>query len=294
MKPMLASKVDDVNDISFPVYASPKLDGIRCLIINGMAVSRNLKPIPNKGVSEMLRGLPAMDGELICGLPTDKDVFQKTSSGVMSREGVPVFLYHVFDALTTAPMQFSQRLDLARRYVASCTDMRVTLVPHKLIKTVEGLLAFEEECLKLGYEGVMIRAPDGPYKHGRSTTREGWLLKLKRFEDSEAEVLGFVEKEHNDNERTTDELGRSKRSSHKANKRAAGTLGALIVKDAETGVQFNIGSGFNEAQRADIWKRRNDAGSLLGKLVKYRYQPTGVKDAPRFPVFLGVRDEADT
>ncbi len=291
MKPMLAAKLDDPHDLSFPVLASPKLDGIRCLIINGVPVSRNLKEIPNKVVFEMLKGLPAMDGELIVGEPRGNDVFNRTSSGVMSRDGAPKFKYWVFDALMRDPTQpFNQRLEVAKSYAGSCGQF-VQIVPHKLIKSVEALLEYEAAMLLAGYEGIMIRDPSGPYKHGRSTAREGWLLKLKRFEDGEAKVIGFVEQEHNENEQTKDELGRAKRSSAKAGKRAANTLGALIVKETATDVQFNIGAGFSKDDRSHIWSNR---GSFLGRLVKYKHQPTGVKDAPRFPVFLGWRDEADT
>ena len=291
MKPMLAAKLDDPHDLSFPVLASPKLDGIRCLIINGVPVSRNLKEIPNRIVFEMLKGLPAMDGELIVGEPRGNDVFNRTSSGIMSRDGAPKFKYWVFDALTRDPtLGFNQRLELAKSY-ANSSGQFVQLVQHKLIKTVDALLEYEAAMLLAGYEGIMLRDPSGPYKHGRSTAREGWLLKLKRFEDGEAKVIGFVEQEHNENEQTKDNLGRAKRSSAKAGKRAANTLGAIIVQETTTGVQFNIGTGFSESDRADIWENR---GSFLGRLVKYKHQPTGVKDAPRFPVFLGWRDEADT
>lgn len=292
MKPMLAGKLEDPNQLSFPVLASPKLDGVRCLIIAGTPVSRNLKPIPNLMVQDVLGGLPSMDGELVVGPPAAKDVFQRTTSGVMSRDGAPSFTYWVFDTLTASPYPFAQRLEMAKSY-AGASGKNVQFVAHKLIKSVDALLEYEAKMLLAGYEGIMIRDPSGPYKFGRSTAREGWLLKMKRFEDAEAKVIGFVEKEHNDNPLEKDALGHAKRSSHKAGKRLAGTLGALVVVDTETGVQFNIGSGFSESQRLDIWTGRSGPGSLLGRRVKYRYQPTGVKEAPRFPTFLGVRDEAD-
>lgn len=290
MKPMLAAKVQDPALINFPILASPKLDGVRCLIINGQAVSRNMKPIPNAIVRDILGGLPPMDGELIVGDPKAPDAFNRTSSGVMSRDGAPVFRFWVFDALTRdAAMPFKERLELTKSYANSC-GKNVQLVGHKLISGVEQLLEYEAQMLLAGYEGIMIRAPDGPYKYGRSTAREGWLLKLKRFEDSEAKIVGFQELEHNRNEQTRDALGRAERSSHKANKVRADTLGALVVQDHVTGTRFNIGTGFSEAQRRSIWDER---GSLLGRVVKYRFQPTGVKDAPRFPSFLGFRDPAD-
>lgn len=289
MKPMLAAKLEHVEAVRFPVLASPKLDGVRCLIIQGKAVSRTLKPIPNLVVQDILAGLPPMDGELIVSQPRGEGVFNRTSSGVMSRDGIPKFSYWVFDALTNTPMSFVERLALAKSYANSCGN-NVKHVAHKLLNNVEELLDYEAKMLLAGYEGIMLRDPDGPYKHGRSTAKEGWLVKLKRFEDSEATILGFNELERNHNEQERDNLGHAKRSSKQSGKQAADTLGSLSVQDVATGQCFNIGSGFSEAQRNEIWRSR---GSLLGKLVKYRYQPVGVKDAPRFPTFLGFRDKDD-
>ena len=211
-KPMLAGKVVDPEALVYPLLASPKLDGIRCVILEGRPYSRNLKPIQNEVIHEMLSGLPAMDGELIVGASTGNDVYNRTNSGVMSRDGAPEFTFWVFDVLLRQSLPFNQRLELAQSW-ARASGKFVQAVPHKLIRSPEGLLAYEGALLEAGYEGAMVRSLDGPYKHGRSTEREGFLLKLKRHEDSEAEVLGFVEKMHNENTQTRDELGRAKRSS---------------------------------------------------------------------------------
>lgn len=283
-KPMLAGKVGDCDNLEYPLLASPKLDGIRCIIFNGTPVSRNMKPIPNKAIQQVLGGLPSMDGELVIGPPTAKDCFNRTSSGVMSVEGVPEFVFYVFDVVLNAGLPFNQRYEMAVSWAGSCGRW-VQPVQHKLIKTADGLANYEEQAVAQGYEGIMVRSLDGPYKHGRATEREGYLLKLKRFSDSEAEVLGTVEKMHNDNELTQDELGRAKRSSHKAGKRPAGVMGALTVRDVYSGVQFEIGAGFTDAQRAEPW--------LAGSIVKYKFQPAGVKDKPRFPVFIGRRHADD-
>jgi DNA ligase-1 len=67
-KPMLAaSTVPDLNDINYPVMASPKLDGIRCVTPNGDVLSRNLKAIPNHHVRHTLQALrvQGLDGELM-------------------------------------------------------------------------------------------------------------------------------------------------------------------------------------------------------------------------------------
>lgn len=285
-KPMLAGRCSDITKLRFPVLATPKLDGIRCLIINldgrRQAVSRNFKPIPNHHVRSWLEHhCPVgFDGELMA---TD-GTFQQTSSAIMSRDGTPDFTYKVFDWVpVSTDVPYEKRMDQL-----SCRlwDPHVDLVLPELIVDELQLEFFEQDCLQDGYEGVMIRAVDSPYKCGRSTEKEGYLLKLKRFVDAEAMIIGTEEKVHNANEATTDELGRTKRSSHKANQIPMNTLGALLVRDCATGIEFRIGSGFDDATRQMLWNVRT---TLNGTIVKFKSQPTGVKDKPRFPVFLGLR-----
>lgn len=288
MKPMLAAATDGKN-LTYPLLLSPKLDGIRCLIIDGVAVSRSLKPIPNKHVQKLF-GRPelnGLDGELIVGPAGGHDVFQRTSSGVMSIDGEPEVNFWIFDDFTESGA-FHRRLHTAHRRIKKqkfCED-----VPHHIITTEQDLLSMEEDYLELGYEGVMLRHPDGQYKHGRSTAKEAWLLKLKRFTDSEAKVIGFTELRTNTNEAKKNALGHLERSSKKDGMKNAQTLGSLVVKDIKSGVEFEIGTGFTQSQRQELW---NNGDNLIGRLVKYKSQPVGVKEKPRFPVFLGFRDERD-
>ena len=287
MKPMLAGKCTNIYTLGYPVYVSPKLDGVRALVINGILMSRTLKPIPNKYVQSLFGTtlFEGLDGELICGSPTAPNVYRKTMSAVMSVEGQPDVYFHVFDKWDS-PDSFNKRYDRVKKIAAAC----VMVVPHRAISNQKDLLTLEQEYLDKGYEGAMIRAMHGPYKNGRSTESEGWLLKLKRFEDGEAHILEAIELQHNENEATKDELGHTKRSSHKAGMRPAGVLGALKVCDRVSGVEFEIGSGFDAQTRKDLWDRRGEIG---GALVKYRFFPGGVKDKPRFPTWLGFRDERD-
>jgi len=292
MKPMLAVNCDGY--IDYPAYASPKLDGIRCVIKDGVALSRSLKPIPNKFIQEWVRDngfLNGLDGELIVGNPCDKNVMQTTTSGVMSRDGTPDFTYHVFDYWSIPSEKWEDRLnDILSAQVHGSLPDRCEVVPQVLVHDEEELLAYEKEVLAQGYEGVMLRSVDGLYKYGRSTLKEGYLLKLKRFTDGEAEVIGVEELQHNHNQARVGELGQTVRSSEKAGMVGGNTLGALVVKDLETGVTFNIGTGFTAALREELWAKRE---SLVGQIVKYKHFPTGVVEAPRFPVFLGFRDRID-
>ena len=284
---MLAAKAD-LATLTYPMMLSPKLDGVRCLIIDGVACGRSLKPIPNKYVQQLF-GDPefsGLDGELIVDSPVAKDVFQKTQSGVMSIEGEPNVKFHVFDDFAHLG-GFSQRINSVMKRVSGT---HLDVVFQQWVYTAEQVLYYERLCLAHKYEGVMLRDPAGAYKHGRSTTKEAGLLKLKRFEDSEATVVGYTQLMTNTNEAKRNALGHLERSSHKAGMVGAGTLGSLIVKDLKTKVEFDIGTGFTADQRATLWKVHDN---LLGKIVKYKFQTVGVKDKPRFPVFLGFRAKLD-
>lgn len=287
-KPMLAATLDDVDALNYArgLIVSPKLDGIRCLVMNAVALSRSLKPIRNEWV-QTLFGRPefnGLDGELIVGDPTSKTCYRDTNSGVMSAEGKPDVRFFMFDRFDL-PHGFKDRY--AQLPHDSLTAVRV---PHHAISTKQQLLDLEEKYLNLGYEGLMIRHPDGPYKQNRSTLREGFLLKLKRFSDRDAEIIGFEELMHNGNEAKKNALGHTERSSHKENLVGMNTLGALIVRDIESGVEFNIGTGYTQSDRDEIWTNRT---GIVGQIVKYKSFDIGVKDKPRFPVWLGMRDKED-
>lgn len=284
-KPMLASDAD-LDNLRFPLLASAKLDGVRAIVINGVVMSRSLKPIPNAFVQARFKHLEHFDGELIVGEPTSHTVYRDTVSGVMSRDGEPDVQFFVFDHIENPTHSYSDR---ARNLKLGRKDRAVIHAQH-VVTCHDTLLTLEEEKLDQGYEGLILRDPTHPYKFGRSTAKEGTLLKLKRFVDDEAEVIGFEERMHNGNEATVSELGRTKRSSHKANKSGRGDLGSLVVRIAG-GVEFNIGTGFTDAERSTIWNNRDH---YLGQLVKFKSFPVGVKKAPRHPVFLGWRDRRDT
>lgn len=297
MKPMLAGKVPGNLSIKFPVFASPKIDGIRCVVNNNIPLTRTLKPIPNDFIRNQIKKycVNSIDGEIVVGSASDKNVMQRTSSGVMSKDGEPDFTFWVFDYHTRPLKPYHERLSDLEMYFKSNNGFRgnIRLLKHVLINSVEELLGYEKQCLEQGFEGVMVRSLDGLYKYGRSTVKEGYLLKLKRFEDAEAIIIGAEELFHNNNELTRDELGYAKRSSCAAGKVGSGMLGALKVRDITTGIEFNIGTGFTEQQRIDFWEMFNRE-TLCSRLVKYKhFAASGVLEAPRFPVFLGFRDQID-
>lgn len=297
MRPMLAGKFDEKLQ-RFPALVSPKLDGIRAIVDQGVVYSRSWKPIPNRYVQQLF-GRPefqGFDGELIVGQPTQKNCMQATTSGVMSYDGQPNVTYWVFDQLPADREHYERRLALLSYRFACPEDfelegyLRVQLVPQHLTHSLEQLYGYEEQYLLLGYEGLIVRDPKAEYKQGRGTTRAGDMLKLKRFTDAEAVILGAVELMHNANEARLDERGYTKRSSSQEGKIPMGLLGALRCSDPKTGQEFEVGTGFTELDRVKLWQNRE---CLPGQIIKYKHFSYGQKDKPRQPVFLGFRHQDD-
>lgn len=293
-RPMLAATatVDDINGkIKYPVMCSPKLDGIRTFIHPTLGpVTRKLKPIPNdciRGALEDRGALYGMDGELMTVDPHSKEdqPFNTVQSNVMSRGGAPLWKYYVFDIANPEP--FHIRTSFAQQIVASIRDPRIVYVVHYMVHNAQELRELAETFVKAGYEGLMLRAPEGPYKEGRSTLNQQWLCKFKKFQDATGIVIGFEALQHNQNEADTDELGYTKRSAEKAGMVESATMLGALILHTEWG-QLKVGTGFDQSTRELIWSAKD---SYMGRKVDFKYQVSGMLELPRFPVFLRFRDD---
>lgn len=287
MRPMLASPLNEESIIQSlkhgPLYGSVKLDGIRALGLDGILKARSLKPIPNKFIQEELakQGVDKLDGELIVGAPNAEDVYRSTFSGVMSIEGTPEFMFYVFDYLIEA--SYKERLT---KLVSSG---RVKVLEQVQLASLDEIYAYETKNLEAGYEGIMLRRPNAPYKFGRATAKSMDLMKVKREEDAEAEVVEIYPAYENMNEAYTNELGHTDRTTHAENKVAKDMVGGFVLQ--KDGTTFKCSAGkFTHDERGQIWQNRT---SYIGKLLKYRSFAYGVLNAPRFPRALGWRDERD-
>lgn len=292
LRPMLAQKIEENNldFLHYPIYLQIKLDGIRCLVLEGKAVSRTLKAIPNKYVKSRLEDIFKMapfliDGELI--LRNKISTFNEIQSAIMSEEGCPDFLYVIFDCLIRDIFtSYEERLKNIDT-VIPINNFRIEKLGFIKCYNKGEILMYEKKFLYEGHEGIILRSPAGHYKFGRSTLKEEYLLKMKRFEDSEAEILDSFALERNSNEAELDERGYTKRSSKQDGLEIEETLGSWKVKDCNEespffGEVFHIGSGFTQQQRDEYWRNRKN-----GKIIKYKYQAFGSKNLPRTPIFLG-------
>ena len=278
----------------FPYLASPKIDGLRMWVKDGVVLSKTGKPIPNRQVQALFGHLHGADGEGTVG-PAHKtspedDVFDRSRGPIMRKDGEADFQFHIFDMWDKPHVSAAQRnRDMWDRF----HDLGTLSIVRQLdvYSEVEVQMTLER-YLEEGYEGMMLRQSFAGYKYGQSTEREGCLLKLKPFKDAEAVVLGVVEQMENTNAAEKNELGYTKRSSAKAGKVGKGTFGAFLVRDLTTGVEFSVGNGpgLTQAKRDELWAQRED---MSGRIITYKFQEIGTKGAPRLPQFLRFRDPID-
>lgn len=329
-QPMLAQDYDpEMHDRMFPLYASPKVDGIRAYIDNGTVWARSNKAIPNRWIQELLPlYLPVgVDVELGVGDFAHKTHFSNTSSIVMS-DVKPISDLHVYildyvEEQGTEIRRYAERITYIQRwwlatqtmlandsfvwptssidkiknnahafaYLPGLIKQTQILSPIKLTKPAQ-VPVFLDQCLRLGYEGIVLRRPSGGYEFGRPAAKEGLLLRHKPLTHGEAKIIGFKELEHNDNERTTSPTGRASRSTSKIGKRLGSTLGSFLVSDLNSGVEFSVGGGDGLTQelRQRVW---HDRKAYLGLIIRYSYLSVGTKHKPRQPKFTGFRDERD-
>jgi DNA ligase-1 len=282
----------DWTQLRFPLFASPKLNGIRVLITSDGPKTRKLEDIPNKKVAAMLAKLPVgFDGEVTSGDLFAKDVFSRTQSMLMGEDGGDDFVFHVFDDFTLPDLKFYGRRERVLNRLSRLPYPWCVAVPQDHILDVESLVAYEQRHVDEGHEGVMLRSVDGPYKFGESTTNEGYLLKLKRFLTAEAECVGVYEQMRNTNELTKNKIGRAKRSSAKAGKVGKGVAGGLIGHYRHpdgTIKKIKCGGGIDAKTRKAFWDN-----PPIGKFFQFKYKELTPDGMPLFLTYLGLRDEKD-
>ena len=195
---MLAHVYEKHGDkITFPCYAQPKLDGIRCIAVKkGNEVtlwSRTRKRITSCPHIEDAIKLNfahvaniTLDGELYDH--NLKHDFEKIVSAVRKEKPSPesqLIEYHIYDMVDT---QFTTKERL------NYLDSNVVTPPLKVLWTLivnnqEDVAELFKKYLAAGYEGVMLRNTNAKYENKRSYH----LQKVKEFQDAEFEIVGVVE-----------------------------------------------------------------------------------------------------
>jgi len=279
--------------LSFPKVASPKLDGFRQYNLHGRPTTRSGKQLANLHTRKILTRpeFSGLDGELITGSVTAPDALHKAQSAFGTIAGEPEFTWHIFDDMARGKVGYWNH------WAHSVVPRILTLpewciaVPQQLVATPAELLSFHKHITGLGYEGTVLRDPRSPYKHNRSTRKQEWMLKVKDVTYEEVYVVSYNEKMINANEAERDELGFTRRSSHRAGKIPAGTLGSFTVCSLNSGEEFSVGTGplvTHELQ--EIWNTRTSYPRVM--TVKY-YSQAASRMKPRSGQFVAWRVPED-
>ncbi|MCK6487949.1 MAG: DNA ligase [Planctomycetes bacterium] len=235
-------------------WLSEKLDGVRAWWDGKGFISRLGNPY--LAPEWFTAGLPdfPLDGELWLG----RKQFQRCVSIVRRQDRSELWReirYLVFDApAIDAP--FEERQERCHAWFATAKPAYAAFHPHTACCDLAHMHAELKRVEALGGEGVMLRQPGSRYVAGRSAT----LLKVKSFLDDEARVVGHS----------------------KGAGRHAGRLGALEV-ELRNGKRFSVGTGLSDAERS--------APPPIGVIIAFRYQELSNDGVPRFPSYLGVRDD---
>lgn len=236
-------------------WLSEKLDGVRAYWDGAQFLSRqgNLFHAPDWFTA----GLPSvpLDGELWLG----RKQFQRAVSVVRRQdksEHWRAIAFVVFDA-PGLDKGFEARLEFVADCLRQSRPEFARAHEHVRCEGHDHLRRELERVEGLGGEGLMLRRAGSRYEGGRSAT----LLKVKRFLDAEARVVGHQEG-----------AGRHK-----------GRLGALLV-ELDDGTRFAVGTGLSDAER--------QSPPPIGSTIAFRYQELTEAGVPRFPSYVGVRAES--
>ena len=290
-KPMLAINADK-DKIEYPCLYSTKLDGVRICFKNGEMLARSLKQITSKTLQDKYQFLKdltkntniILDGEMYAhGME-----FNEISRYVRKSDlKIPKELkFHCFDIITNG--NYEEEFISRFKRLKKLKYKDVVIVKQKELKSPSELDTAFKDVLEQGYEGLILRSKDSPYKCGRSTVNEGFLLKIKPFVSFDSRIIDVIERMENLNVSQKNELGRSFKRNTKDNKRGTGI--AAVFRVIYNGVEGGVTITGDEEFRREIWEHRED---YIGRMIEWKAMLVGSKDFPRHSTLLRMRPDRD-
>ncbi len=263
--PMLAHDYTKVGHrMPYPCHVSPKLDGVRCLaVIEPGSVrfqsrgGKTYKVPPHifdalqKLLLKVEQDKLILDGELyIHGVSLQNIV----SCVKKPNELTPSLEFWIFDVPSD---------DVWSTRYANLSNLGLCLELTDPLKIVNNINCEHEEharqmlayFMERGFEGIMLRNPDGPYQFNY---RSPYLMKWKEFQDTEAKVVGV-----------------------KKDKNGEGVLKCRLAN----GVEFEC-----KMVGSHDYRRFDSMMTLMGAWITVKFQALTDDGVPQFPVGLCVRD----
>ena len=270
------------------ISISHKMNGTRCVYINGQMKSRQNKLY--SGLDHIIEDIKKLgledffiDGELVYkneeGL-SDSDAFQKGCSIAMSKDNdksqLKLVVFDIFPKEEFLNLHTSKKTYKDRRKDLDKLEESITISGITNLSVVERLYEGTDhsqiwKCLDyadldMGWEGIMINL-DTPYECKRTKN----LIKVKRFFEKDLRCTKV-------NIATT---GKYK-----------GIMGSITCNYFDNTV--DVGSGFNDSQREYYAKHPEE---IVDKIVSIKYkEETQNKDGGKslqFPVYMGILIDRD-
>jgi ATP-dependent DNA ligase len=302
---MLCSAFDKekLENFEFPAIAQTKMDGMRVAAVvgngtvnyftrNGNSFEDDPAALSNYILFDVGAKCPAqgggfvLDGEMLVVNKDGKPVTRKEGNGVLTRlirgtstpEERNRVRFVVWDIILLQSFwegewkaRYADRLSFLKTAVQAANDASgldlVTVVKTELVNNHRDAMTLFNEELANGNEGIILKSVNGIWKNARPK----WQLKMKAELEMDAVIVGVQE-------------GTGKYE---------GKLGALICRaeDKDGPIEFNVGSGFDDAEREEFWKNQP-----IGQVVNVKYNEiiSSKGDGPRslfLPIFVEVRSD---
>jgi len=202
----------------FPLIVQPKLNGLRCyeekVITKDLFSESTWKlyssesneyyiPHIQKQIAALRKAIDfnfPLDGELyIHGEPLNRIVGRVPKTNIHGTVSVPSIPnedleYHIFDVISKTLKQTDRTsaLQTLNHYISKNKHLypNLTVVPSKLIYTLERLEEYLEECIKDRYEGIIMRYPKSVYSPGSKKVKV--MLKWKKFHETECKIIDIL------------------------------------------------------------------------------------------------------
>ncbi len=295
-KPLLApNQIIDIKTLNYPLLVSFKLDGIRCIFKDGQMYSRALKQFPNIKLKERFEPLMKyskdhniiLDGELLAKSLTFNELSGLTRQ--LDKELPDDLFFYCFDTIKSKRFDIPFRMRLINvGYLEVCNYTRA--IRQTLVTSAEEIQPIYEKALEWGCDGLILRSPEGYYKFGRGTVKEGLIYKLKPFVTFDAKITGVIQatEVREGAEKKINELGYSQ-TSKKINDRALIQKAAAFVV-LYSGKELKVTISMTDEEKKEVWKNRK---SYIGRYIEYKAMEVGMKEdgLPRHPVLVRMRND---
>jgi DNA ligase-1 len=276
--------MDELEELSYPVYGEPKRDGVRLIIRNVDSSGEPLDRIEAKTrngkkvfiVDNILDEIEESIGDRLFSL--DGEIvgpdFQKLMTQLRRKENYDEDMdieFTVFDIryLDGDLSKYTQEERYGKLRGVPFNEMDcVSRVDHRVLGSPNEVVTYFNEVKNMfEEEGGMIKEPNAQY----TNDRHHWY-KLKPVETLDLEIVDYEIAEDGE---------------------YMGMLGAVTVSDKTGTIETKVGSGFTEDQRE---KYAEMGDELIGKIIEVNYDSmTQAQDsdkyALRFPRFISMRED---